>query len=71
MKKTHHQGPVPPSANSRGVIHETIAARAYALWEHNGRPDNRAEFFWLEAEQEQATGRHRPPAREPALPVTF
>jgi hypothetical protein len=71
MKKIHHQGPVPPSANSRGVIHETIATRAYEMWEQGGRPDNQAEAFWLAAECEQVTGHHSQPLREPALPVLF
>jgi hypothetical protein len=70
MKNHHHNGPVEPGANSRGVIHDTIAARAYELWDQSGRPDHQAEAFWLAAEREQVTG-HRSPAFNPALPVTF
>ena len=31
---------------------ETIAARAYAIWEAEGRPDQRALEHWLQAERE-------------------
>lgn len=31
---------------------EDIAARAYALWERNGRPEGSAEADWLQAEAE-------------------
>ena len=51
MKNHHHNGPIHPDANSRSVIHETIAARAYALWELNGKPDNQSDALWLEAER--------------------
>lgn len=64
MKKVHHQGPVPPSPNSRSVIHEVIAVRAYELWEHSGRPDGQADAFWLAAECEQVTGKRREPKTE-------
>ncbi len=70
MKKTHHDKPVAPGANSRGVIHETISARAYEMWEHSGRPENQAEAFWFAAECEQVTGQKHP-AFNPALPVSF
>ena len=70
MKNHHHNGPVEPGANSRGVIHEIIAARAYEMWEHSGRPDDQADAFWFAAEQEQVTGKKQP-AFNPALPVNF
>jgi len=70
MKKTHHDSPIEPGANSRGVIHEVIAARAYEMWEHSGRPDDQADAFWLAAECEQVTGKKNP-AFNPALPVNF
>jgi len=31
---------------------EHIRLRAYELWERHGKPDGRAEEFWLRAEQE-------------------
>ena len=52
MKNHHHQGHVAPTDNSRTQIHEKIAARAYALWENKGRPDNEADALWLQAEHE-------------------
>jgi hypothetical protein len=30
--------------------HETIARRAYSLWEQSGRPDGRDLEYWLKAE---------------------
>ena len=66
MKIHHHNGPIPAASNSRSVIHETIAIRAYELWEAYGRPDNMADAIWLEAECEQVTGRRRPMGSSPA-----
>ncbi len=68
MKKHHQAHPAPPSANSRGVIHEIIAHRAYDLWERAGQPENQADAHWLAAEQEQVTGHRK---AEPILPVSF
>jgi hypothetical protein len=31
---------------------DQIRARAYQLWEGAGRPEDRAQEFWLEAERE-------------------
>ena len=31
---------------------EEILHRAYEIWEHNGRPENRAMEHWVQAEQE-------------------
>ena len=66
MKKTHHDRPVEPGANSHGVIHEIIAARAHEMWEQDGKPEHRADDFWLAAEQEQVTGKRK---ADPILPV--
>jgi hypothetical protein len=52
MKNHHHQGHVAPTANSTVQIHEAIAARAYELWEKQGRPENQSEVLWLQAERE-------------------
>lgn len=52
MKNHHHNGPVSPDANSRTMIHESIASRAYELWEQAGRPDHQAETHWLQAEDQ-------------------
>jgi hypothetical protein len=57
MKNHHHQHHAEATKNSSSVIHATIAARAYAIWETNGKPDNQADAHWLEAEQEQITGK--------------
>jgi hypothetical protein len=57
MKNHHHNGPVHPDANSRSVIHESIATRAYALWERDGKPENQSEALWLEAERSLMTER--------------
>jgi len=57
MKNHHHDGPVTPQPNSRSVIHEAIATRAYALWLDRGQPDNQADEIWLEAERELHTER--------------
>lgn len=32
--------------------HEEIAARAYEIWEREGRPANKADEHWLRAERE-------------------
>jgi Protein of unknown function (DUF2934) len=71
MKNHHHNGRIhSTSPNARGVIHESIAARAYELWEASGKPENQADVLWLEAEQELVTGRKKPPV-EAVLPVSF
>lgn len=71
MKNHHHNGPIRPGTpNSRTAIHEAIAARAYDLWERNGKPENHAEYYWLIAEQEQITG-HRTSQPDPGLPVSI
>lgn len=55
MKNQPPSGPLHPA--TRALIHETIAARAYELWEKNGRPDNQALDHWLNAERELLSGR--------------
>jgi len=71
MKNHHHNGHVyPPSPNTRGMIHETIAVRAYDLWERYGQPADRADEIWLEAERELVAGR-QDSRRDPVLPVSF
>jgi hypothetical protein len=52
MKNHHHGAPVAPATNSKTQIHEAIAARAYSLWERQGKPDNQADALWLQAERE-------------------
>ncbi len=70
MKNHHHNGHVTPTANSKSVIHETIASRAYELWLGYGQPSNQAEAIWLEAERELVSGR-KAQKSEPLLPVSF
>ena len=71
MKNHHHNGPVhSTSTNSRSEIHDSIAARAYDLWEREGKPENQTETIWLAAEQELLTG-HRAQPADPVLPVSF
>ena len=49
MKNHHHNNPI--QHNSKSLIHEAIATRAYELWEKKGRPENQAEALWVEAER--------------------
>ena len=71
MKNHHHNGPIhSTSPNSKSVLHETIAARAYDLWERDGKPENQADTIWLMAEQELMTGQRTPQA-DSLLPVSF
>lgn len=55
MKNQPSSGPIHPT--TRALIHETIATRAYELWEKRGRPPNQALDHWLEAERELLSGR--------------
>lgn len=34
------------------LVHATIAAKAYEIWERDGCPEHRAEATWLEAERD-------------------
>jgi len=65
MKNHHHNGPIHPT--SREQIHESIARRAYELWEAEGRPDDCADAHWLQAESELMTEQGAP--RTPPVPV--
>ena len=40
--------------------HEEIAARAYKIWEREGRPANKADEHWLRAERELCGERSAP-----------
>jgi hypothetical protein len=55
MKNQPPSGPIHPE--TRALIHETIATRAYELWEKKGRPTNQALDHWLDAERELLSGR--------------
>jgi len=55
MKNHHHNGPIRHTTRER--IHETIATRAYELWEKRGRRENEALDNWLQAERELVSGR--------------
>lgn len=46
-------------------IDETIAARAYELWEKAGNPEGRDEEFWRLAEQELINEDKSSPRRTP------
>lgn len=43
------------SSQRRGPTHETIACRAYRIWEEHGRPHGTAEQDWYQAEAELRT----------------
>lgn len=53
--------------NNSESQHDTIAARAYRLWEERGRPAGRDLDFWLEAEAE-GRGRTGTPGQEQGQP---
>ena len=42
-----------------------IMARAYEIWERNGRPDGREDEFWHQAEQELRNEDKSSPLRTP------
>jgi hypothetical protein len=48
MKNHHHNHPVHPHKPA----HEDIALCAFTLWIDYGRPENRHEAIWLEAEKQ-------------------
>jgi hypothetical protein len=68
MKNHHHNGPHFP--NPTTLLHEAIAARAYDVWLDAGKPENRADACWLQAEREIVSG-HRTPPADRILPVSF
>jgi hypothetical protein len=51
-KQTFRQAPEPRASSEIHVMHEDIAALAYAQWQEKGRPENTQEDDWLRAEQE-------------------
>ena len=58
------------STNKKGLqmnhrIDESIAARAYELWEQAGKPEGRDEEFWRLAEQELINEDKGSPRRTP------
>lgn len=55
MKNQHRNDPIHPT--TRALIHDTIAARAFELWEKYGRLENQALDNWLQAERELLSGR--------------
>jgi hypothetical protein len=53
-------GPLQPNPDPLGVLAETkegldqvVRERAFLLWEHAGRPDDRADDFWYEAQYQR------------------
>lgn len=59
---------------------DTVARRAYELWEHAGRPNGRDQEFWLRAEAELTATRSAagvppvimpPPPLPPATPAAL
>jgi hypothetical protein len=51
-KQTFRQAPEPRASSEIHVMHEDIAALAYAQWQEKGCPENTQEDDWLRAEQE-------------------
>jgi hypothetical protein len=51
-KQTFRQAPEPRASSEIHVMHEDIAALAYAQWQENGCPENTQEDDWRRAEQE-------------------
>jgi hypothetical protein len=51
-KQTLRQAPEPRASSENHVMHEDIAALAYAPWQEKGSPENTQEDDWLRAEQE-------------------
>ena len=50
-------------------LDEAIRERAYHLWLADGRPDGRADAFWLDAQREILTMSLQGPAGEAAFPA--
>lgn len=53
-------GPLQPNPDPLGVLAETqqgldqvVRERAFSLWEQAGRPDDRADEFWYEAQRQR------------------
>jgi hypothetical protein len=57
--------------SNSSITHETVARRAYQIWEENGRQDGTETKHWLQAESELAA-QHEAAGKgksEPARPV--
>jgi hypothetical protein len=52
----HHQGTAPPTAAD--ILENTIARRAYELYEKRGREHGRDLDDWLQAKRELQAARH-------------
>lgn len=53
-------GPLQPNSDPLGVLAETkegldqvVRERAFLLWEQAGRPDDRADEFWIQAQNQR------------------
>jgi len=68
MKNHHHNGPIHPK--SEEVSHDTIALKAYEIWERDGQPPSRAEANWFEAEN-YLVSTLKWSRSDPVLPVSF
>ena len=68
MKNHHHNGPIHPKSGE--VSHDTIALKAYEIWERDGQPPSRAEANWFEAENYLVSTR-KWSRSDPVLPVSF
>ncbi len=53
----------------KNLIYGVIATRAYELWVTYGKPENRDDAIWLEAELELLTG-WKDPLSNRVLPVS-
>ena len=56
-KQTFRQAPQPRASSEIHVMHEDIAALAYAQWQEKGCPEGTHEENWLRAEQELTANR--------------
>jgi len=68
MKNHHHNGSIHRAETA--LVHATIAAKAYEIWERDGCPEHRAEATWLEAERDLLAVQKWNQS-SPALPVSF
>ncbi|NPD67664.1 DUF2934 domain-containing protein (plasmid) [Lichenicola cladoniae] len=39
-------------SNSTSTLVERVQHRAYELWEKDGQPEDKSEYFWLQAQLE-------------------
>ena len=68
MKNHHHNGPIHPKSGNPN--HDTIALKAYEIWERDGQPPSRAEANWFEAEN-YLVSTQKWSRSDPVLPVSF